>query len=487
MTFSRRAFLTALGASGLVAGCARTLAAIEPGADWRLGFQNAPAEGFAEAPLTLIEGRPPGDFAGTLYRNGPGWFRYGDDITGHWFDGDGMIQKIALSPDGARHEGRFVDTPKRRIEQARQAIVMPGFGTKGRDDAPVMAPDDVNAANTALLKVDGDLWALWEAGSPWRVDADTLASGGPVALSDDLRSMPFTAHPKVEPDGTVWAFGSFGKRAVVYKLDAKGALLTAFPVDLPMPGYAHDWAVSARHLILPLQPWVAETSVPPFVDSLTWRPEQGMKILVIAKDDPADRRVFELPARAFFHTGDAWEEADGTIRFDVCLTPDPTFGAQGAKDLVRGVLPPNGPKPKLAFVALHPDGRARLEETTIGAEFPQVDQRFQGLRRDRVYAVAERGDEDARFGSDGWFAHDWRTGKTDLIRIGEEYITEEPLFVPRGTGQDDGWLIAPALNLQAPASEVWLFDAGALSAGPLAVWRAPRAWPLGFHGTFMQA
>jgi carotenoid cleavage dioxygenase-like enzyme len=458
-----------------------------PVRDWRLGVANAPAEGFAEAPLRLIYGKVPADFSGTLYRNGPGWFRYGDDVTGHWFDGDGMIQRFSLSSERATHSGRFVATEKRRIEQERQQIVMPGFGTHGRPDAPVMSSDDVNAANTALLDVGDRLWALWEGGSPYSVDSHTLATHGPVTLRDDLKGMPFLAHPKVEPDGTIWSLGMIGRRAMIYRLDPRGQLLEAQMITLPMAGYAHDWAVSERHLILPLQPWVAQSSTPPFVDTLVWKPEEGMKVLVIEKADLTRSRVFELPARAFFHTGDAWEATDGSITFDVCLTDDPSFGAQYAKDLVRGIAPPTAEKPLLALVTLKSDGTASLVETSIGAEFPQTDKRRQGKARDLVIAVHEG--ERETFGPDGWLVHNWRTGKTDRFRLADHQIAEEPLFVPRpgGSDENDGWVVAPALNWKAGATEVWLFDVRDMSGGPQAVWQAPRALPLGFHGLFRQA
>ena len=35
--------------------------------------------------------------------------------------------------------------------------------------------------------------------------------------------------------------------------------------------------------------------------------------------------------------------------------------------------------------------------------------------------------------------------------------------------------------------EVHVFDAGHVDAGPVAVWQAEYAWPLGFHGTWAGA
>ncbi|HAV51403.1 MAG TPA: carotenoid oxygenase, partial [Brevundimonas sp.] len=75
--------------------------------------------------------------------------------------------------------------------------------------------DDANAANTSMLKVGDDVWALWEAGSPTAMDAGTLETKGFVTLRDDLKGMPFLAHPRVEPDGRIWNLGMNGAQAIV--------------------------------------------------------------------------------------------------------------------------------------------------------------------------------------------------------------------------------------------------------------------------------
>ena len=45
-----------------------------------------------------------------------------------------------------------------------------------------------------------------------------------------------------------------------------------------------------------------------------------------------------------------------------------------------------------------------------------------------------------------------------------------------------------AANLaQLDDVEVWAFDAANVEDGPVAVWQADYAWPLGFHGTWAKA
>ena len=156
--------------SGFAAGAAMSAAPAFAGQapQYSLGVTNAPAGGFSNADMRLVHGRAPAGLEGALYRNGPGWFRYDGSHIGHWFDGDGFIQRFAIEGARARHSGRFADTNKRRIEQARQEIVMPGFGTRGAPDAPADSRDALNAANTSVIMAGDELWALWEGGSPVR-------------------------------------------------------------------------------------------------------------------------------------------------------------------------------------------------------------------------------------------------------------------------------------------------------------------------------
>lgn len=480
---SRRGFLGAMAGAGAAALAPKSWAAAA--ADWTLAVANAPAEGYADSTMTRLHGRMPQGLRGRLYRNGPAWFRYGDDVTGHWFDGDGMIQRYDLTADGVRHSGRFVDTFKRRTEQAAGRIMMPGFGTKAAAGAPVSAPDDVNAANTSVMRVGDELWALWEGGSPYRLDPNSLATKGPKTFRDDLKGMAFLAHPKVEPSGRIWSAAFMGKRGWIWQLDAQGGLERGEMIELPLPGYTHDWAVTERYLIFPMQPWVMDGMGVPISEHMQWKPDLGLQILVVDKADFSKRRVYELPAAFYFHTGDAWEDSDGTLHFDVCLTGTPEFGAKGGHDIVRGKIDGSYAGAELVLVSLYPDGRAVTRPTGVTAEFPQTDRRRQGLRRDQVVHV--HGETPGHPGARSLALFDWKTGKRQVHDFGDAALVEEALFVPRGPGELDGWLVGTVLDLKAKATQLHVFDAQHLDDGPVVSWQGQHATPLGFHGTFVAA
>jgi len=475
---------TLLG-SAMFAGLAviapdQALAGAAP-ANWTLGVADIDAD-VAQSPLKLIRGRAPAGLAGTLYRNGPAKFRRTGGASGHWFDGDGLVRKFAIGDGRATLVARFVDTPKRRLEASIDNMVMPGFGTARGNGAVLTGPDDGNAANTALLMSGGELLALWEAGSPTRLDPDTLATRGFKTFRDDLAHMPFLAHPRVERDGTVWNLGSGGgSDCIVWKLKPDGALAKAEIIKLPRPSYYHDFTATARHLVIVLQPWLQEQFSFPLSTGMIWRPERGTQVLVIDKDDLSKRRIFDLPAFSFFHLGDAWEESDGTIRFDGAFEKDPTFGQKAAAGLIRGEFI-RSPRPMLTQVVLRPNGRAELMATGVNAEFIANDKRFAGTARRYSTHVTHYRDTPFPHGLAQW---DSKTGRDDAYDFGSTQLVEEFVFAPRGAGEGEGWLVGTTLNLTARATELHVFDALNVAAGPIASWRAALPLPLTFHGIFV--
>ncbi|MEM5515740.1 carotenoid oxygenase family protein [Henriciella sp. AS95] len=486
---SRRHFLT-VGAAGTAfagLGLSPAFADMPDMPGWHLGYHTAPAGGFDPAPMRLVYGRAPAGLEGTLYRNGPAQFLYGeDDYASHWFDGDGMVQRIEISDGRAVHSGRFVDTVKRRIEQAEGRFMAPGFGTMGDPDYPVMGPDDVNAANTSVIVIDGELHALWEAGSAIAMDAKTLETKGPKTWRDDLAGMPFLAHPKTEPDGTVWNLAMNGPNVGVYQIAASGALTSFGVLNIGKAAYIHDWAMTERHLIIMVQPWINEALRPPVVEGFEWRPEEGFQFLIVDKDDFSNRRWVQGPARAFYHTGAAWAESDGTIRLDAALYRNPVLGPGGGVDEIRGKMPAREDRfvSDLTQIVLPVSGDAKLMETGLDGEFPQVDPRRHGLPRRLTALVA--GQAETHPGATALSVHDWDSGRTDTFDFGPSRMVEEFLFVakPGSQAEADSWLVGPVLNLKTGTSDICVFDAAHLSDGPVCIWRGERAWPLGFHGTW---
>ncbi|AQR60672.1 carotenoid oxygenase [Brevundimonas sp. LM2] len=486
MTPSRRTFLLSAAAlSAAVATPERVRAAIarEAAAPWALATADLDGDVSPRA-MRLVHGRSPMGLEGTLFRNGPGRFRRPGGSATHWFDGDGLMRSFTMADGGVTLAARFADTPKRRTETELDAVVTPGFGTAGDARARVGSNDDANAANTAVMVTGDAVWALWEGGSPLAMDPATLATEDFVTLRPDLKGMPFQAHPRFAPDGTVWNVGTNGDQAIVWHLNRDGSLIDAQVLTLPRASYLHDFTATERSLVFVLQPWVFDHRGMPFLTQFAWKPELGTQVLVVDKADLTRTRLFELETFAFFHLGDGWEEADGTIRFDVAANVDNTFAVEGARVLVAGRGSVPGAPSVLKLVTLHADGRAEMASSGVTAEFPKGDPRRAGLARDlTVHVAGERG---GRPLPNGLAIQDWRTGRRHGFAFDDTQILEEAVFVPKPgtTAERDAWLVAPSINLAEGVTELHVFDVAHVEDGPMATWRADVALPAGFHGAW---
>lgn len=484
MIASRRSFLfgaAAASAAALTPDLARAAQAMLAAPDWALVTGDIEADVAPQA-MRLVQGRAPADLAGILYRNGPAKFRRPGGSAQHWFDGDGLIRRFAIEDGQVQLSARFADTPKRRQETRLDAMVMPGFGTAPDPRAEIGSADDASPANTSVLMAGGDLWALWEGGSPLAMDPTTLETRDFITLRPDLKNMPFLAHPRVEPDGTIWNLGLGGRQAIVWRLAPDGSLQDAQVVPLPRASYLHDFTATDRHLIVVLQPWVKVRNTMPFADGFEWQAGTGTQVLVLDKDDLSRTRLFELPDFGFFHLGDAWRDGED-IRFDVFALPDMDFAARGAQQVLNGV-PIGGEPARLALVTLRANGSAELHRLDVVGEFPKGDPRRAGLSR--RLTVHTTGETPERPFASAIGVTDWSTGQTHSHDFGLNQVPDEFLFVPRpgGTTEDDGWLVGPSLNLAERATELHVFDVARVEDGPVATWRSDVALPAAFHGTW---
>lgn len=434
-----------------------------------------------------IEGTWPAEVSGTLWRNGPSIHdRHGLRYR-HWFDGDGMVQEFRISDGAVSHRARLIATPKLSQEDAAGKRLFPAFGTHPPDGLPVRKPDDINSANISVLEHHGELLALWEGGSASRIDRDTLAWQAFKVWGEGFEGVPFTAHPKLDPDGTLWAFGyATGSRPllVLYQISISGDLIKASIVPVDPLGMVHDFVVTERHLVFLIPPLVVDPGTgSDFISSHVWRPDLGTRALVVSKADFEQRRWYQLPATFGFHHGNGWEEADGTIRFDQCLAQDAQLVTHALRQIMRGEMSRLVPQ-SYAQINLRRDGTGEIVISDDAAEFPQISPKYVGLRNRYVYYLG------MPTKASSWFRtiakRDTETGDTESFDYGPGKIPEEHLFVPSGLEhkEDRGWLVGTFLDYERGVSGLRVFDARNLSDGPLATAWLPYPLPLGFHGCF---
>ncbi|MDE0114982.1 MAG: carotenoid oxygenase family protein [Albidovulum sp.] len=495
----RRAFLSGSAATGLSFGGSVALGETSApggiatpiegafGKDTRALGWVSPNSDRLDCRELALDGKLPENLTGTLWRNGPAAHdRHGIRYR-HWFDGDGMIQEFRFADGKVSHRGRMIETPKLRHEDAAGRRIYPAFGTRLPGSAAVAGPDAMNVANISVLDHGGALMALWEGGSASVLDRETLDWQAFKSWGDGLKGLPFTAHPKRDPNGTLWAFGYAlipSTSIVLYHISATGQIIKATAVPVEPLGMVHDFVVTNLHLVIVIPPYVYDLDRGrTFLDGHIWKPELGARVLIVSKDSFDDRRWVQLPPGFGFHHGNGWEEANGTIHFDHCLAKDAGLVSDAFLDVMNGQFGEVEP-PTYCRISISKDGRADIRNTGEVAEFPQVSPLFTGIRNQFVYTLDSLGRKD-------WLPRmvvkrDLAGASAEKFDFGPGTVVEEHVFVPSPEGrfEDDGWLVGTFLEHGKGVSGVTVFDARQVSAGPVATAWLPYPLPLGFHGQF---
>jgi carotenoid cleavage dioxygenase len=414
----------------------------------------------------------------------------------HWFDGDGMVHAFKLQGSSLRHHARMVRTDKYVAEEKAGRFLHPGFGTPMPDGLPISKSDDLNVANISVLPLGDELLALWEAGSPWKIDPQSLQTLGRKVWSPETDGLSFSAHPKVDRDGTVWNFGYLAGsgKLVLYKLDARGSLRETRLIEAPNADMVHDFAITERWLVFVLMPLVFDRESPrgngSFIAKYDWRPERAGVVLLIDKNTLEIAHRIETPATAFFHIGNAWEDGE-TVRVQLMRVDD----FQG---LMGNIVDSLQRRPIDDAVHTRPVEmvvdvrRAQAELRTLSqeaAEFPRVDPRHVGRRTRAMFIASRTTTIPAQvFGMNAVARIDTDSGRLQRFDYGRQTLAEEHVFVPRaGAGEGNGWLVGTAWNWETRRTTLSVFDAGAVDAGPIAQAHLPYGLPLGLHGTFVGA
>ncbi|WP_413472331.1 carotenoid oxygenase family protein [Shewanella baltica] len=515
---------------------------------WAIGFNGAEGE---YLPLTMqVSGEWPAQLSGNLYRNGPAKMSRAGKSYQHWFDGDGMVQQFSVANGQVQHQAKFIQTKKFKVEEAAGAFKYTTAGTVIPNALPIRNNDDLNVANTSLLPRHGELLALWEAGSPYRLDAQTLTTLGVKSFGDKFKGLPFSAHPLDDGQGGLWNFGVWyvggEKQLLVYQVAADDSIARMEVIELPQASYLHAFAQSENKLVFYISSCVYEEGET-YIDAFKWRPELPSQLLVIDKADFKARQLHQLPAGFVFHFGQAIEK-NGELSVQLCLYPNSAILTQGMKGLLTGVRKTKTPHAELVTITVPLtatltttsktqfagtlSSSARINRSGVMMEFPQFAQHTMSNKESAqqtsnaenltekmggasefvpLFGVGARSDSatnsnfkyEAESESESGLSntlycihnakHSSQNGVDTLgdasysaFYLGKGKIAEEPLYIP-ATEQHEAYLLMTWLDYHNALSGLSLFRACDISAGPIASAQMNRVLPLGFHGCFINA
>jgi carotenoid cleavage dioxygenase-like enzyme len=455
----------------------------------------APAAEFERAPLRVVEGEMPQGLRGSLYRNGPARLERGGERYGHWFDGDGAVLAVHFGGGGAEAVYRFVRGAEFLAEEAADRILYRGYGTRAPHNmwANVVVPAK-NAANTSVRAVPGKLLALWEGGLPTAVqplDLDTMGTDRLVMLEGDDR---FSAHPKVDAaNGDIYNFGM--RMGPVTKLDLyragpSGNIKRRGQVALVEPSYVHDFTLAGPYMVflappVRIRPMKMLAGMATLAESLYWAGEQPTHVVVVDRTSLEVVARGELPSFYQWHFGNGCVDASGEIVLDVVRYPDfdsnVFLGEMASGEIATRA---DGYLWKMRLGVASGTARVASFEPVMDrvCEFPVMEPDSTGRSWRYTYLALVRPGGAAHldwFSSIGRFDHEM--GRLEEAAMPAGHWVSEPIPTP------SGHVLTVVYRAEDECSEVWIFGAGALEAGPVCRLRLPSVIPPGFHGTWSEA
>lgn len=459
-------------------------------------FRQEPQEGSYD--VSGIEGRVPGWLRGTWYVNGPARFERAGLRYKHWLDGDGMVCALRFADDGIRFTNRYVRTRKLNDEEAAGRAIYRAFGTAFPGDKlrrNVMLEPPVNVS---VYPYAGRLLAFGEQTLPYELDPVTLRTLGEYDFSGSLNEVtPFSAHAKF--DGGMLNFGvSFSATQPmlhVYEFDGHGGVLRRRRYPLEYRHSVHDFGFTPRHAVFFLSPllmdfarfWGDGVSV---MESLSWEPELGSRILVSPRVGCADEAFTVAAGEGYcLHVINCFEEGD-RLTVDVLLLDSPVYPEyQPIPDLFASV-----PRCRPARYLIDLATRQLLEASAMdygqAPDFPSVNPARSGRSYSDFWmlGMSDQGKQGRKFLNQ--LAHGcWRThGVSDIFQTpAGEYLCGEPAFVANPAAPDEALVITQHFKPAEQSTAILLFDAFHVRSGPVASIPLRHSIFPGFHSCFWPA
>jgi carotenoid cleavage dioxygenase-like enzyme len=452
----------------------------------------APIPFEADAPILKISGELPRELSGTLYRNGP---NPQFEVPGaHWFVGDGMLHAFHLENGHASYRNRWVRTPKWLAEHDAGRALFGGFGRRLADVPATLT--DSGVANTNILFHGGRLLALEEAHLPTEIEPGTLKTRGYCNYGGGIAG-PFTAHPKIDPVTGEMVFfgynasGPFTPTLSFGSIGADGAVTRFDRFEAPYASMVHDFIVTENHLLFPVLPITGDLArAMNGKPAYAWEPDKGAYVGVMKRSGAAkDITWFRGEACYVFHVMNAWEDGSRIIADVMQFEEAPLFphpdGSPTDREKSRARLC------RWTFdLAGNTDRFTQTYLDDMTGEFPRVDDRRAGLKTGHGwYACANpelAADGLALSGIVHVDGEGTRRGRY-LLPLGD--TISEPVFVARddNAAEGDGWLLAAVWRARDNVSDLAVFNATDVAAGPVALVHLGHRVPDGFHGNWVGA
>ena len=447
--------------------------------------------------LDVVAGAIPDDLEGIYLRNTENPLF--DAITGryHPFDGDGMVHAIRFEGGEASYRNRFVRTAGLLAEleagEPLWAGILERADLSKREGWGARTRMKDASSTDVTVHAGVALTTFYQCGEAYRLDLATLDTLGVAPLHHPSfpRGATISAHPKVDPATGELLFFNYATEPPYCHLgvaDAQGALARAIPVPLPGARLPHDIAFTERFVVVGDFPlfW-DETKLQQGAHRPRWRPDLGSRFGLVPRDGRGPVTWFTTSPTYVLHFSNAWEEGDEVILegyFQEHPVPPRTPEDDAVSTFMKS-LDMHALGARLHRWRFDTKTGASKEERLDDAvsEFPTIDARRAGRKSRYVYAATGA---PGLFLFDGFVRTDTRTGSKISYALPRGVFGSEAPFCPRkgATEEDDGYLVTFVTDVNADASECWIFDAREIARGPIARVRLPMRISSGTHAAW---
>ncbi len=431
-----------------------------------------------------VIGEIPKDVQGNFLRTGPNPYYVPDEDRYHIFDGDGMIHGVHIRDGKATYRNRFIDSAGLKEEREKGEWIYPGLNMFGDYIAKGEMPGVKNTGNTAMVHHQGQLFAMMEGGTPYRISLPDLTTEGEHDFDGTL-THNFTAHPKVDmKSGEMMTFGyGMSPPYLTYSVvNTQGRASHTTEITIPKPVMMHDCAITENYTIFPDLPLVFDLEKMMSGEGIVgWDPDNGCRIGIVPRvGDDNSIRWFEIEESFLFHVANAWEEGDEVV-FQACRSNRGGIVTSEGSD-VRDQL---GQLHEWRFNMKTGEVLSKALDREFFCDFPRINDDLVGYKNRYTYAARFRVQEMPVF--DGEMKYDNETGEIQMHHFGEDCESGEAIFAPRINAQseDDGYVICFVYNRVSGESECHIIDAQRFTEEPVARIKIPQRVPHGFHASWV--
>jgi carotenoid cleavage dioxygenase len=432
-----------------------------------------------------VIGEIPADLHGAYVRNGPNPLS-SPTAMHHWFDGEGMLHSVYFENGRAEYRNRYVRSADFNAAEKGAGVVGGVMERASSQRTPKVYKD---TANTDVIMHHGQLMALWYiSGNPVRVDPRTLKTLGEESFGGAL-PRHVSAHSKTDVATGEFLFFDYALYDPWMSwgvVDANNVLTNFQRLELPGPRLPHDMAFTKNYIVLHDLPVVFGEQA---LRQRQWSIEivdLPTRFAVVPRNGRADEvRWFETDPCYIYHVINAWEEGDDVVMLGCKMVPNqrPAQGNYGPYTSMVEVLALNAVPCEWRMNLRTGRCTSRNLDDAI-SEFPTINLNVSGEKNRYAYIQSIAAEDTLKF--DGFYKYDFMSNSRQDYRYEADTFGSEVAFAPRigSQDEDDGYLIGFVSNEATGQSEVRIWDASEIQAGPLARVMLPVRVPAGFHATW---